>query len=350
MAFSQPIQLYEIENQHGAVLSIINYGARIIGLKVPSLQGGLVDVVCGLKSLEDYEKDDLYFGAIVGRCAGRIAPPLVTIDGKSHHLTANSGDVHLHGGLNGFDKAIWKVDPIEGEKGVEGVRLRHVSPAGTEGYPGELVTEVEYRLTNDNEVIVRIKATCQEATIVNLPQHSYFNLGGSEERDIYDHVVTISSETYLPMGANSVPTGEILPVKNTVFDFQTPQNLGAAIRLTSDDGFDNYWCLTTTPHHTPKNAVNVYHPKTGINMEVLTTQPGVLMYTGNYLHKAVIGKYNNVLDRHSALCFETQGYPNAINVPTFPSVIVRPGLPYDHTTIWRFSKVKHKNHTVNEDV
>ncbi|OWA54099.1 Aldose 1-epimerase [Hypsibius exemplaris] len=333
----ETIQLYEIENKHGMVLSVINYGARIIGLKVPSRHGELIDVVCGFKSLELYEKDDGYFGAIVGRCACRVSPPSVMIDGNRYNLTENSGDVHFHGGFNGFDKAVWDVSAIEGETGVYGVRLHHISPAGTEGYPGELVTIVEYRLTDQDEVVVKIKATCGEATIVNIPQHSYFNLGGPKEPTIYDHVVSITADSYLAMGKNLVPTGEIVSVKDTVFDLRKPQILGEAIHSTPDDGYDNYWCLTPSPLHVPTLAVNLYHPKTGVNMEVLTTQPGVLMYTGNYLNKSVIGKYGEVLDRHSAMCLETLGYLNAINEPTFPCVIIRPGEPYHHTTIWRFS-------------
>lgn len=350
MPFSAPVQLYEIENKNGMILSVINYGARIVGLKVPSLSGKMVDVVCGFKTLEDYQKDEFYFGAIVGRVGGRIFPTSVMIGNRGYNLTNNHGDSQLHGGVNGFDKALWRVDPIEEKDGVEGVVMRHVSPAGTEGYPSEMLVEVEYRLTNSNELIIKIKATSEDTTIASIPNHAYFNLGGPAESSVNDHVISIAAESYLPVNEHIVPTGEIKSVKDTVYDFRKPRRLGDAIPTTPKDGFgyDDYFCLSTVPTTTPKHAANVYCPKTGINMEILTTQPGILMYTGNYLHKAVIGKYDEVLDRHAAVCLETQGYPNAVNTPAFPSVEIRPGMPYDHTTIWKFSKVKHKHNSITD--
>ncbi|XP_055337565.1 galactose mutarotase-like [Paramacrobiotus metropolitanus] len=343
MSFAQAVHMFEIENKHGAVLTVIDYGARIVGLKVPAANDTFVDVVCGFKSLEDYLKDDLYFGALVGRVAGRTAPATVNIDGRTCNLVANDGNNHLHGGLNGFDKVVWRAEPIEEENGVSGIRFRHNSPSGTEGYPGELVCEVEYRLTNENEVIIKIKCLAEEATIVSIPNHAYFNLGGKDEPNIYEHIVSIAAESYLPVNENSIPTGEIVPVQGTIYDFRKGRRLGDAIPTTPDNGYDHYFCLSDVPRTTPAHAATISHPKTGISMEILTTQPGVLMYTGNYLHKDVVGKYGEILDRHSAICFETQNYPNAINTPGFPSPIVKSGQTYLHTTIWKFTKSKHKD-------
>ncbi|OQV24537.1 Aldose 1-epimerase [Hypsibius exemplaris] len=338
-AFSQPVQLYQLTNKHGMELSVISFGARIIGLKVPGLNGQMVDVVRGFKKFEDYQTDEFYFGAIVGRVAGRIHPSTVKIAGKAVHLVPNTQNVHHNGGKNGFDTAIWTVQPIEEDdrNGVSGIKFRYVSPDGSEGYPGELVTEVEYRLTNRNELKIRITAVTEATTLLSIPCHAYFNLGGPKEANIYDHRLTVNAEEFTPLDGDMIPTGEITPVEGTPYDFRRAGRIGDMIGRLPTEGYDHNWCIASGPGGEPVSAAHLYCPSSGIGMEVLTTQPGLTVYTGNFLSKSLIGANGEVMDKHSAVCLETQNYPNAPNVERFPSAVLTPGQTYDHTTLFRFS-------------
>ncbi|XP_055337722.1 galactose mutarotase-like isoform X2 [Paramacrobiotus metropolitanus] len=311
--FSQNVHQYTIRNSRGSQMSLIDYGARIVGLKVLAANGMFVDVVRGFRALQDYVNDDQHVGTLMRRVAGKIEPMKV-YDAVQ--------------GLIGFDKVIWHAELIEDSYGV-GVRFRHGSLSSTEG------CVVEYRLNNEDEVIINIRYLAEEMTIASTSNHAYLNLGGQDEQNIYDHVVSIAAQSYLLINDSPIPTGIIVPVEKFC-DFREGRRLGDVIPATPDKGYDNYFCLPDVPRTAPTHAAKIFHPKTGISMEILTTQPGVLMYTGNYLS----GKCGEILDRHSALCFETQNYPNAINTLGFHSPVVHADQTPLHTTIWKFTKQK----------
>lgn len=325
-------ELYTLTNANGLIAKLTNYGTIITELHVPDRQGNLGDIVLGFDNLGQYLQGHPYFGATVGRFANRIAKGQFTLDGKTYNLAVNNGPNHLHGGRKGFDKVVWKAEPQAGAA----VRFTYTSPDGEEGYPGTLATTVIITLTDANELRIDYTATTDKPTPVNLTNHSYFNLAGAG--DVLSHEVMIAADHYTPPDAALIPTGEIRPVKGTPLDFTTPQNIGSrfAQLQTQPVGYDNNFVLRSGGRGL-ELAARVCEPTTGRVMEVHTTQPGTQFYTGNFLNGSLTGKRGAVYHRHTALCLETQHFPDSVNHPNFPSVILRPGQTYRQTTVHKFA-------------
>lgn len=331
-----PVELFMLQNARAARLAATSYGGAIVSLLVPDRRGTLDDVVLGFDTLRGYLEHSHYFGAIVGRCANRIGRAQFALDGRSYRLASNAGPDHLHGGNRGFDKAVWQAEPFEHERG-PGLRLRHTSPDGDEGYPGRLAVEVCYLLTEADELQVDYEATTDAATPINLTQHSYFNLAG--QGDILGHQLMIEADQFTPVDSTLIPTGELVPVAGTPFDFRDPTAIGALIggphrQLEYAGGYDHNFVLRRTGPGLV-HVARVVEPNTGRTLDVLTTEPGLQLYSGNQLD-GVIGKGGRVYGRHSGLCLETQHYPDSPNQPGFPSTILRPGERYRSQTVFRF--------------
>lgn len=331
------VELITLANRTGMTVRVMTYGGIIVSLEVPDRGGTPGDVVLGYDSLAGYLGDSPYFGAIVGRYGNRIAKGRFTLNGTEYQLATNNGPNHLHGGVRGFDKVVWAAEPFQGQSGV-GVRLTHTSPDGDEGYPGTLRASVTYTLTDRNELIVDYEATTDRATLVNLTQHSYFNLAGSG--NILDHVLTIAADRMTPVDSTLIPTGDLAPVEGTPFDFRTPHMIGA--RIDDDDmqlryggGYDHNFVLN---RHGPELllAARLEDLASGRTLEVRTTEPGVQFYSGNFLGGSVTGKGGTVYPQRGGLCLETQHYPDSPNHPEFPSTILEPGETYRSRTVWTF--------------
>jgi aldose 1-epimerase len=330
------VDLFVLKNTRGMMAKIITYGGIVTALHVPDREGKLGDVVLGFDGLKGYLEGHPYFGAIVGRVANRIAKGHFTLDGKEYKLATNNGPNALHGGLKGFDKVVWKAKTPSATDGVA-LELTYRSPDGEEGYPGNLTTTVTYTLTNQNELKIDYTATTDKATPVNLSNHSYFNLAGAESGDIFGHVLMLAADRYTPVDATLIPTGEIKPVKGTPLDFTTPTPIGARIALLKSDpvGYDHNFVLRGGK--APALAARVQEPKTGRIMEMFTSEPGVQFYTGNFLDGKQKGKGGVVYKQHYGFCLEAQHFPDSVNHPDFPSVILRPGKTYTQTTVYKFS-------------
>jgi aldose 1-epimerase len=334
------VDLYTLTNAGGVEARVITYGGIIVSLKVPDRTGKLDDVVLGMDSLDGYVKGVPYFGAIVGRYGNRIANGRFTIDGKTYTLAVNNGKNALHGGLKGFDKAVWKAEPFE-RAGEVGLVLSHVSPDGDEGYPGTLTARITYTLNDRNELAFDYEATTDKATPVNLTQHSYFNLAGAGTGDVLAHELTLNADRYTPVDAGLIPTGELAPVEGTPFDFRTSTAIGARIdaphpQIKLGGGYDHNYVLTRQGDGLSL-AARVVEPTTGRVLEVTTTEPGVQFYTGNFLDGSITGKGGRVYLKRYGFCLETQHYPDSPNKPSFPSAIVRPGQPLRSRTVFTFS-------------
>jgi len=330
----EAVDLYTLENANGMKVKIATYGGIVTELHVPDRDGNPADVVCGFETLAEYEAGHPYFGALIGRYGNRIAKGRFTLDGKEYTLATNNGENHLHGGNVGFDKKVWKAEPVETDNSV-GVKLTYVSPDGEEGYPGTLTSTVVYELTADNELKIDYKATTDAPTIVNLTHHGYFNLGGHDSGDILGHVMMIAADRYTPVDEGLIPTGELAPVAGTVMDFTKPTAIGARIKDIAGGGYDHNYVLNSQDGSLAL-AARVSDPKTGRVMEVYTTEPGIQFYTGNFLDGSNKGK-GAVYNKHAAFCLETQHYPDSPNKPDWPSVVLRPGQTYRHTTVYRFT-------------
>jgi len=330
----EAVDLYTLENANGMKVKIATYGGIVTELHVSDRDGNPADVVCGFETLAEYEAGHPYFGALIGRYGNRIAKGRFTLDGKEYTLATNNGENHLHGGNVGFDKKVWKAEPVETDNSV-GVKLTYVSPDGEEGYPGTLTSTVVYELTADNELKIDYKATTDAPTIVNLTHHGYFNLGGHDSGDILGHVMMIAADRYTPVDEGLIPTGELAPVAGTVMDFTKPTAIGARIKDIAGGGYDHNYVLNSQDGSLAL-AARVSDPKTGRVMEVYTTEPGIQFYTGNFLDGSNKGK-GAVYNKHAAFCLETQHYPDSPNKPDWPSVVLRPGQTYRHTTVYRFT-------------
>ena len=330
----QAVDIYTLNNSNGAVAKITNYGAIVTELCIPDKDGDLADVVCGFKTLAEYEAGHPYFGSIVGRYGNRIAKGKFTLDGTEYSLATNNDENHLHGGDVGFDKKVWSAEAVENEKSV-GVKLTYVSPDMEEGYPGTLTSTVVYELTDDNELKIDYKATTDKATVLNLTHHGYFNLSGHDSGVILDHEMMIAADNFTPVDAGLITTGDIVPVKGTVMDFTTPAAIGARIKDVEGGGYDHNYVLNNQDGSMAL-AARVVDPRSGRVMEVLTTEPGIQFYTGNFLDGTNKGK-GTVYNKHAAFCLETQHYPDSPNKPDWHSVVLKPGDTYTHTTIYRFS-------------
>jgi aldose 1-epimerase len=330
----QAVDIYTLKNANGAMAKITNYGGIVTELYMPDKAGKMADIVCGFKTLAEYEAGHPYFGSLIGRYGNRIAKGKFTLDGKEYTLATNNNAInHLHGGDVGFDKKVWSAQAIGTDDGV-GLKLTYVSPDGEEGYPGTLTSTVTYVLTNANELRISYKATTDKPTILNLTHHGYFNLTGHDSGDILDHVMMITADNYTPVDATLIPTGEIKPVAGTPMDFTKPTAIGARIDQV-EGGYDINFVLNNSTG-TMALAAKVTDPKSGRVMEVLTTEPGLQFYTGNFLDGTKKGK-GATYNQHAALCLETQHFPDSPNKPQFPSVVLRPGETYTHETIYRFS-------------
>lgn len=334
------VDLYVLTNANGAETSITNYGGRVVSLKMPDRSGKLADIVLGFDSFDGYLQKEPYFGALVGRYGNRIAKGRFTLDGVELKLAQNNGENALHGGIRGFDKRVWQAKEIEAGGG-RSLELKYVAKDGEEGYPGELTATVVYTLTDANELKIDYTATSDKATVVNLTNHSYFNLAGQGEGDILQHVATISADQFTPVDAGLIPTGELHNVKGTPFDFTSPAAIGA--RINQDDqqlkfggGYDHNWVLRGGGGSL-KPVAEVFEPGTGRVMQVLTTEPGLQFYTGNFLDGSIRGKQGKVYNRRYAFCMETQHFPDSPNKPQFPSTVLKPGTTYRSQTVYKFS-------------
>ena len=337
------VMLYTLKNTKGATATISNYGGTVVSLTMPDRNGQFGDVVLGFKKLADYEKKSPYFGCLVGRYGNRIAKGTFTLDGKAYHLAINNPPNSLHGGLRGFDKVIWGATPMETKEG-PALKLTYTSRDGEEGYPGTLSVTATYTLTDKNELRVVFTATTDQKTVVNLTHHSYFNLAGEGNGDILGHVVTLKANRFTPVDKNLIPNGKLEPVKGTPFDFRKPTAIGLRIsqpdqQLQFGGGYDHNWIADKLPGHLGVVA-KVEEPTSGRVMEVLSTEPGVQFYTGNFLDGTLVGKSGKPYAFRNGFCLEPQHYPDSPNHPEFPSVVLKPGQTYKNTIIYRFSTDK----------
>ena len=334
----QSVRQYTLANNTGIQTDVLDYGGLIRTLSAPDRNGQAGDVVLGFDTLDEYLAGHPYFGVLVGRCANRIRGASFELDGVRYQLARNIGDDHLHGGEGGFDKVVWQARPFQNEREV-GLVLSYHSPDGEDHYPGALDTTVTLSLNDDNELRLDYRATCDAPTIVNLTNHSYFNLAG--EGNIHDHVAMIDADAFTPMDGALIVTGEVRDVTGTPFDFRQPTAIGA--RINADDeqirmggGYDHNFVLNGAPG-TLRLAARVSEPVSGRVLEVLTTEPGVQFYAGNQMEAASTGKGGQVYPHRGGFCLETQHFPDAPNQPDFPSIVLRPGEEYTQTTVFRFS-------------
>jgi aldose 1-epimerase len=338
------VDLYTLTNAQGVRAKIITYGGIITSLEVPDKAGKLGDVVLGYDTLDPYVRNNPYFGAIIGRYGNRIAKGKFSLSGNGYTLAQNDGENHLHGGIKGFDKVVWKAEPVKSKDSV-GLRLTYLSKDGEEGYPGNLSSTVIYALTNKNELRIEYTATTDKDTIVNLTHHSYFNLAGAGSPTILEHEMWINADRFTPIDKGLIPTGELRSVKNTPMDFTQPNAIGKRIDQKDDQleygrGYDHNWVLNKKGQ-TLTLAARVNEPVTGRIMEVHTTEPGLQFYSGNFLDGRVKGKGDKTYARRSGFCLEAQHFPDSPNKPDFPSVMLRPGQKYTQTTVYKFSTNKN---------
>jgi aldose 1-epimerase len=334
------IDLYVLTNKNGMEAAITNYGGIVVSLKTPDRNGKLADVVLGYDRLEGYLGDTSHQGAIVGRYGNRIGRAAFTLNGTRYTLAKNNGDNSLHGGLKGFDKVVWKAKQMSSAEG-DGVELTYLSKDGEEGYPGNLSVRVVYTLTDKNELKIDYTATTDKPTVVNLTNHSYFNLAGQGEGDILQHQLRLTAAKFTPVDAGLIPTGELRPVAGTPFDFRKATAIGARINAADEQlklgrGYDHNFVLDSTGGKLAL-AAEVYEPKTGRVMEVWTTEPGIQFYTGNFLDGTIHGKAGKVYQQRYAFCLETQHFPDSPNQPKFPSTVLKPGSRYQTTTVYKFA-------------
>jgi len=338
----QPVQVYTLRNTHGVEARIINYGGIVLSIKVPDRHGRMGDVVLGYDTLAEYEKASPYFGCLIGRYGNRIAKGRFTLNGQTYTLATNNYPNALHGGLKGFDKVVWNV--VKAEVGPRGPRLElgYLSQDGEEGYPGNLRVNAVYTLTDDNALQLDYTATTDKDTIVNLTQHSYFNLAG--QGDILGHVVSINADKFTPVDSTLIPTGELRPVEGTPFDFRKPTPIGARINAQDEQlrfggGYDHNWVINN-PQGGLVVQARVTEPTTGRVLEVLSTEPGLQFYSGNFLDGTLRGKGGWVYQHRHGFCMEPQHFPDSPNQPNFPSVVLKPGQTYRNTIVYRFSVEK----------
>jgi aldose 1-epimerase len=329
------VDRFTLEAGPGIVAKLIEYGATLTSLEAPDRQGRVGPVVLGFASLEPYLDCGAYLGATVGRFANRIAGGRFALEGRKYQLTRNEGQHHLHGGERGFDRALWRGEAIGGEEEV-GVRFHYRSPDGEEGYPGELDVSVSYRVDRSGALRIDYSATTDRATPVNLAHHSYFNLNSGGATSVLPHQVRIEADDYLVIDEDGIPTGELRSVEGTPLDFRSPRPLGSAIDalVASRGGYDHCFVLRSR-EATPTLAARVTDVETGRILEVLTTQPGLQLYSGNFLDGSLIGRGSVPYRRWHAVCLEAQHFPDAPNHPSFPSAVLEPGEVYAHSVVYR---------------
>lgn len=335
------VALYRLANNRGAEICITNFGGIVVTLLVPDADGNMTDVVLGHNSIEEYlHTPEKYLGALIGRYGNRIGKCQFTLDGTTYDIRSNNPDCALHGGIKGYNEVVWDAEQTDAQT----LRLSYKSVDGEEGFPGNLDIEVTYRLTDDNAMDIQYRATTDKATVCNPTHHSFFNLNGDGGGEVTNHIVTIDAPFYTPMDDKSVPSGEIAPVEGTPMSFLAPTAIGDRIdddfeQLRFGKGYDHNYVLAKKYPGEYTFAAEAYSPKTGIVMTVYTTEPGVQLYTGNWLN-GFIGKCGRKYSARTAVCFETQHFPDSPNKPHFPSTILRPGELYTQTCQYKFSVKK----------
>ncbi|MHC4943145.1 MAG: aldose epimerase family protein [Planctomycetota bacterium] len=336
------VDLFILENENGLKAKITNYGGIVTEMHVPDCEGNRADVVLGFSHLHGYLEGHPYFGAIVGRVANRIGKGRFTLDGKEYTLATNNGPNHLHGGEQGFDKKLWNAEPFLSDDG-PALKLTCLSPDGEEGYPGNLTVTVVYTLTQSDELKVEMTAETDKPTPVNLAHHSYWNLKGHDQGTILDHELMINADHYTPTDKTLIPTGELAPLDDTPYDFQEPKTIGRDIMKLPGNpasgnpgGYDVNFVLRGQ-EGVLKLAAKAYEPKSGRVLEVYTTEPGVQFYSGNFLDGTLMGKGGALYEKHQGFCLETQHFPDSINKPEWPSIVLEPGDKYLHVMIHKFS-------------
>lgn len=340
MPDSTVIDQYHLKNANGVEMNVITYGGRITSLKVPNKNGDFENVILNFDNLEDYLKENPFFGALIGRYGNRIAKGKFSLNDTEYSLATNNGVNHLHGGNIGFDRVVWTAEPMEGPDN-SSLKLTYLSKDGEEGYPGNLNVTVVYTLTEDNTLEVTYEATTDKATVVNLTQHSYFNLTGDFSKPILDQEIVINADTFLPVDATLIPTGEIRKVEGTPFDFKNPKAIGKDIDTKNEQlrlglGYDHCWVLNGEKK-TMKMAASAYDRNSGRYMEIFTDQPGIQFYTGNFLDGTLQMPNGGTYAHRTGFCLETQHFPNSPNQKAFPSVVLNPGEKYVTKTTFKFS-------------
>ncbi len=326
--------LFTLANGQNMVVKIMNYGGIITAIQAPDKDGNLADIVLGFNTFKEYQDGHPYFGALVGRYANRIAQGRFALNNQTYQLAINNGPNHIHGGISGFDKVVWEAH--EFMNGAEaGVELQYHSRDGEEGYPGNLAVKVRYSLNDNNELRITYQATSDKPTIINLTQHSYFNLSGEGSGDILDHEIAINADSFTVVDADLIPTGEIRSVKGSPLDFTTPYRIGDRIQNVPG-GYDHNYVLNKSQNELAL-AAQVRDPKSGRRMEVYTTQPGIQLYTANFLDGTLGGKSGKAYQKHGAFCLETQHFPDSPNQPHFPATVLQPGETYDQVTVYKFN-------------
>lgn len=334
------VELFTLTNAGGMQVQTISYGAAITSIKAADRNGVFGDVALGFDSLDGYLSNPHYLGVVVGRYANRIANARFTLDGREYALAANLGRNSIHGGVKGFDKAVWSAEPFERADGV-GVVYTHTSPDGDEGFPGALAVRVTYTLNEANELTIDYHATTDKPTVVNLTQHTYFNLAGEGSGSVLDHELMINADYYTPVDPNGIPTGTLASVAGTPFDFRTRTRIGARMaedhpQLKLGKGYDHNFVINRQANELAL-AARVKEPTSGRMLEVRTTAPGMQLYAGNFLDGKLIGKAGEPYGEYTGLCLETQHFPDTPNQPTFPSATLRPGETYASRTVYAFS-------------
>ena len=325
--------IFTLENSQGSYARVMTYGATLVSLVVPDKNSRRSEITLGFDKFDDYlTKNIPYLGVVVGRVANRIENARFTLNGKHYSLAANNGPNHLHGGLKGFDKVVWSADVTDAHEG-DAITFSYLSPDGEEGYPGTMECSVTYILTEQNELILVYSATTDAPTPVNLTNHAYFNLAGTMSDTILDHMMLINADSYTPSDELLIPTGTIETVKGTALDFRTPRAIGSRIHQLSGSYDHNY--ILNKEDDELSLAARVSDPASGRVMEVWTTEPGVQFYSGNFLVN-LAGRGNSIYNKHAGFCLETQHFPDAVNKPQFPSIILQPGEMYSHLTRFSF--------------
>lgn len=339
----ETVENFVLKNAAGMEATLSTYGGILNRLLVPNRKGELADIVLGFNSLQEYEADNAFHGALIGRYGNRIAEGQFKLDDQRYTLPLNSKthgiDCHLHGGPEGFHQKVWHAEPVKSANG-SGLKLKLLSPAGEAGYPGNLSVTVHYWLSHDNSLRIEYQATSDQATPVSLTNHSYFNLKGEGSGDILDHRLQLKAKEFTPVTPGMIPTGEIADTANTPFDFNTPSEIGARIgdaheQLQLGGGYDHNFVLETQPGK-PTRIARVEEPESGRTMEVFTDAPGVQFYSGNFLDGSSTGKSGQPYHQRNGFCLETQHFPDAPNQPEFPSTILQPGKVYKTTTLYKF--------------
>ena len=334
------VDQYTLKNSKGMQVDIITYGGRITSLQVPDKEGKFSNVVLNFNSLEQYTKDNPFFGALVGRYGNRIAKAKFSLDGKEYTLAANNGENSLHGGIKGFDKVVWQAKEIERE-GAPSLELHYLSKDMEEGFPGNLNVTVVYTLTEDNTLEVDYSATTDKKTIINLTQHAYFNLSGDFTKTILDHELQLDADAFVPVSESLIPTGELQDVSGTPFDFTSAKPIGQDINKEDDQlikglGYDHCWVLNNQDSGV-RSVAKVYDPSSGRTLEVFTDEPGIQFYTGNFLDGTLPIPSGGTYAKRTGFCLETQHYPDSPNQPQFPKVVLSPGETYSTSTSFKFS-------------